>query len=204
MSAQLYRQAKFLLSAVELKQLPSDEGIEVAFAGRSNAGKSSALNTLTQQKKLARTSKQPGRTQAINVFTLDEQRRLIDLPGYGYAKVPQSVKQRWQKTLAEYLEIRQALKGLVLLMDIRHPLKPTDQALIDWAQAAHLPLCIVLTKADKVKRGAAKQALDHVKKTLSNITMPYSLLLFSSLSGQGLTELYAQLDQWFDPIPKNA
>ena len=128
----LYRQAQFLTSAAALNQLPPDEGIEVAFAGRSNAGKSTVLNVLTGQRQLARTSKTPGRTQLINLFTLDEHRRLVDLPGYGFAQVPQSVKLRWQETLSQYLEQRDCLKGLILLMDSRHPLQALDLNLLDW------------------------------------------------------------------------
>lgn len=123
-----YQKATFLTSAPDIKALPADTGIEVAFAGRSNAGKSSALNTLTRQNGLARTSKTPGRTQLINTFALAENQRLIDLPGYGFAKVPLAVKEKWQKALSEYLMKRQSLKGIVVLMDIRHPLKDLDQS----------------------------------------------------------------------------
>ena len=126
-----FRRAAFIQSAPSLTECPDDEGAEVAFAGRSNAGKSSAINTLTGNSKLARTSKTPGRTQLLNFFALDEQRRLVDLPGYGYAKVPQAVKQRWENKLFEYLQKRRSLRGLVLLMDIRHPLQEYDTNLLN-------------------------------------------------------------------------
>ena len=154
-----YSQAKFSISAPDISHLGTDEGIEIAFAGRSNAGKSSALNKLTRQKGLARTSKTPGRTQLINVFKLDENRRLIDLPGYGYAKVPIAIKKKWQKSLGEYLQKRESIKGLVVLMDIRHPFKDLDQDLIHWAVAADLPVLALLTKADKFKSGKRKNQL---------------------------------------------
>ncbi|RJG41964.1 YihA family ribosome biogenesis GTP-binding protein, partial [Streptococcus pyogenes] len=142
MPINLYSKAVFLKSAARVNQLPEDSGYEVAFAGRSNAGKSSALNCLTHNKNLARTSKTPGRTQLINLFSLDEQRRLVDLPGYGYAKVAMEVKLEWQKNLAHYLEARQCLRGLILLMDVRHPLKDLDQILVNWALHRELPVHI--------------------------------------------------------------
>src|SRR5690625_129007 len=150
-----FRQARFLTSAPDLARSTPDTGAEVAFAGRSNAGKSSAINALTNQRKLARTSKTPGRTRLINFFDLGGNRRLVDLPGYGYARVAQSVKQEWQRNLAHYLEARQSLVGLVLLMDIRHPLQDSDRFLVGWAAAAELPVHAVLTKADKLRRGPA-------------------------------------------------
>src|SRR6186997_2086837 len=138
-----YRRAQFLQSAALVKQMPTDLGYEIAFAGRSNAGKSSALNCLTGIRQLARTSKTPGRTQLINLFTLgDEAHRLVDLPGYGYAKVALQIKHDWQKNLAHYLEVRKSLKGLVLLMDIRHPLKDLDKMMIEWACDRELPVHI--------------------------------------------------------------
>lgn len=190
-----FQKAVFLTSAAQLSQLPADTGAEVAFAGRSNVGKSSALNTLTQQKSLARTSKTPGRTQLINFFSLDEQRRLVDLPGYGYAKVSREIKQRWQKTLGEYLESRQSIKGLVLLMDIRHPLKEFDIMMADWASHYCIPMHVLLTKADKLSRNQAASAFATVKKALKgheNI----SIQLFSSLSKAGLAELELKVASW--------
>ncbi len=194
----IYRQAKFLTSAARLSQLPADSGIEVAFAGRSNAGKSSAINTLTQQNSLAKTSKTPGRTQLINLFELDPERRLVDLPGYGYAKVPQAVKQRWQQTLSQYLEQRQCLLGLILLMDIRHPLKDYDVNMLEWASHCELPVHILLTKADKLKRSPALNALQEVRKYLREYYNDnISIQLFSSLKRQGLDEAYSVLDEWY-------
>jgi GTP-binding protein len=192
-----YRRAVFLKSAARLNQSPPDQGIEIAFAGRSNAGKSSALNTLCGQKNLARASKTPGRTQLLNFFTLDEDRRLVDLPGYGYAKVAESIKQQWQQSLADYVEHRQCLRGLILLMDIRHPLKAFDLQMLQWNTHHGLPTHILLTKADKLKRGAAKSTLLKVRKTLSDrpeITMQ----LFSALKHEGIDECHRVLDIWFE------
>lgn len=194
-----YQHAKYLLGAAKIAQLPEDKGIEVAFAGRSNAGKSSALNTLTQQKSLARTSKTPGRTQLINVFTLDEARRLIDLPGYGYAKVPQAMKEQWQAELGRYLQTRQCLHGLVLLMDIRHFLKDTDIQMLQWAASVELPVHCLLSKADKLKSGAKSKALIQCKKQLKEIHPSASVQVFSALKRLGLDQLYAKLDNWYDP-----
>ncbi|MFT4058483.1 MAG: ribosome biogenesis GTP-binding protein YihA/YsxC [Legionella sp.] len=193
-----YSKAVFLKSAARVVHLPDDLGYEVAFAGRSNAGKSSALNCLTGIKGLARTSKTPGRTQLINLFSLDEQRRLVDLPGYGYAKVAMQVKIEWQKHLAHYLEIRQCLRGLVLLMDIRHPLKDLDQMMVDWALNRELPVHILLTKADKLSRGEAKNTLLNVRKYYELASHLISVQTFSSLKKEGVGELIALLNQWFE------
>ncbi|NCX93528.1 MAG: YihA family ribosome biogenesis GTP-binding protein [Gammaproteobacteria bacterium] len=191
-----YQRASFLKSAALLSQLPEDVGIEVAFAGRSNAGKSSVLNVLTQQKGLARTSKTPGRTQLINLFGLEEGRRLVDLPGYGYAAVPEEVKLRWQKTLHRYLEDRNSLKGLVLVMDVRHPLKPFDAAMVEWARQGELPIHILLNKADKLSKSQAIQTLKQVTAALS--TNPFATVqLFSTLTREGLDEFIQKLDHWF-------
>jgi GTP-binding protein len=196
-----YHQAHFITSAASLSQCPSGAGIEVAFAGRSNAGKSSAINMLTNQKQLARTSKTPGRTQLINFFELDAEHRLVDLPGYGYAKVSESVKLNWQKTLEQYLQQRDALAGLILLMDIRHPLKEFDQQMIDWCVESEMPVHILLTKADKLKRGPATSALLQVKKYLKEINKTdadaVTVQMFSSLKRTGLEELVKVLDKWF-------
>lgn len=194
-----YTQATFLKSASRVNQLPEDEGYEVAFAGRSNAGKSSALNCLTGIRQLARTSKTPGRTQLINLFTLtDPSRRLVDLPGYGYAKVSKQTQQDWQANLAEYLEVRQSLKGLVLLMDIRHPLKELDQMMIHWAVRRSLPVHVLLTKADKLSRGQANTALFQVQKYLKALPNEnLSVQVFSSLKKQGVPELIQQMNHWF-------
>jgi len=194
-----YRGARFETSAAKLSQLLADEGMEVAFAGRSNAGKSSAINKICCQKSLARTSKTPGRTQLINFFTLDEQRRLVDLPGYGYAKVSEDIKRRWQQTMEQYLASRQSLQGLILLMDVRHPLKDIDQQLLSWSWNVGMPTHILLTKADKLKRGAAQNTLLKVSKEISENDPAglTSVQLFSSLKGTGLAEIYAVLNGWF-------
>jgi GTP-binding protein len=194
----IFQQASFLISAQQLKQCPADSGWEVAFAGRSNAGKSSALNALTNQKKLARTSKTPGRTQLINFFALDEQRRLVDLPGYGYASVPLKVKEEWQRELAAYLETRQSLKGMILLMDVRHPLQPFDTMMLNWASEGQMPVHILLTKSDKLSHGAAKTALLQVQKAVKGYNNTVSLQLFSALKMSGLDELQAKLVEWLE------
>ncbi|MEI6514156.1 MAG: ribosome biogenesis GTP-binding protein YihA/YsxC, partial [bacterium] len=166
-----YKQAEFLKSAAKVEQLPVDLGYEVAFAGRSNAGKSSALNCLTANGRLARTSKTPGRTQLINLFTVkDEHHRLVDLPGYGYAKVAMQVKLDWQKNLAHYLEVRESLRGLVVLMDSRHPLKDADQLLIQWAVNRQLPIHILLTKADKLSKSQVQQAIILVRQKCGQLS----------------------------------
>ncbi|EWH05845.1 GTP-binding protein [Pseudoalteromonas lipolytica SCSIO 04301] len=191
-----YNTASFVTSAPDISRLPADTGIEVAFAGRSNAGKSSALNTLTDQK-LARTSKTPGRTQLINTFELDADKRLIDLPGYGFAKVPIEMKKKWQKSLGEYLQKRQSLKGIVVLMDIRHPLKDLDRDLIDWAVGSEIPVLALLTKADKLKQGARKAQVLQVRRELSSLEGDITVHAFSSLKGTGLPEVAKKLDEWF-------
>lgn len=193
-----YSKAVFLKSAARVDQLPADLGYEVAFAGRSNAGKSSALNCLTTIKNLARTSKTPGRTQLINLFTIDEERRLVDLPGYGYAKVALQVKHEWQKNLAHYLEVRESLKGLVLLMDIRHPLKDLDQMMIDWALNRQLPVHILLTKSDKLSRSDVKSCVLKVRKHYDLAEHLISVQSFSSLKKEGVEELITQLNRWVD------
>lgn len=191
-----YRHAEFLISAPNLDSCPPDSGAEIAFAGRSNAGKSSAINALTGQSKLARTSKTPGRTQLINFFDLGDNRRLVDLPGYGFAQVPLAVKQAWQRSLEDYLQARASLAGLVVLMDIRHPLQERDRLLIDWATAAELPVHAVLTKADKLKRGGAMSSLHTVEKYLQDNSRASAQCL-SALKKTGLDELAATLDRWF-------
>jgi GTP-binding protein len=192
-----YRQAVFLLGAQHLRQLPADAGIEVAFAGRSNAGKSSALNTITAIKGLARTSKTPGRTQQINLFGLDEGRRLADLPGYGYAKVPPAMREHWRKTLEQYFNTRTCLRGLILLMDVRHPLTEFDQIMLEWCRHRNMPVHVLLTKADKLKRGPASASLQQVRRFLASYPEA-TAQLFSAHNGQGVDEARRQLDHWFD------
>ena len=179
-----------------MSNAPADFGCEVAFAGRSNAGKSSAINALTGNTKLARTSRTPGRTQLINFFTVADQIRLVDLPGYGFAKVPLKVKKEWNKQLERYLQLRQSLKGLILLMDIRHPLKDYDRQMIEWAVKSEMPVHILLTKSDKLKRGPAKSALFAVQKELQKHERWISVQLFSSLSHDGMDELQRTLNWW--------
>jgi GTP-binding protein len=191
-----YRRATFMLSAARLAQCPTDHGAEVAFAGRSNAGKSSAINTICAQTKLARTSKTPGRTQQINFFALDEQRRLVDLPGYGFARIPEELRRAWGRLVEGYLRERQSLAGIVLLMDVRHPLKEQDRQLIRWAAALAIPLHVLLTKSDKLARGAAKSALLAVSRELATVPAT-TVQLFSALDGSGIDEARARLDAWF-------
>ncbi|QJQ95458.1 MULTISPECIES: ribosome biogenesis GTP-binding protein YihA/YsxC [Halomonadaceae] len=201
-----YQTACFLTSAATLAQCPPDSGSEVAFAGRSNAGKSSAINALTQHKALARTSKTPGRTQLINFFSLagGESQRLVDLPGYGFAKVPEQVKLEWQRHLADYLQRRQSLRGLVLVMDVRHPLSEFDETMLGWADEQDMAVHILLTKSDKLKRGAAKESLQKVRNRLREWEDLVSVQLFSSLKREGLDEARQRLDQWLaeDPAPQ--
>ena len=191
-----FQLAEFLTSASKVSQCPLDEGWEVAFAGRSNAGKSSAINSLTQNKKLARTSKTPGRTQLLNFFSLSDQQRLVDLPGYGFAKVPKSVKDAWIKQLEGYLQQRQSLRGLILLMDVRHPLQPFDEQMLGWAVAASMPVHILMTKADKLKKGPAKSAMLQVRAKTQQHSELVSVQLFSALKHTGHKELIAVLNAW--------
>jgi len=195
-AAPRYRDAHFLTSAARLAQCPPDTGWEAAFAGRSNAGKSSAINSLTNNKKLAKTSRTPGRTQLINFFELSDSQRLVDLPGYGFAKVPRSVQQEWTRLMEDYLQKRQCLRGLVLLMDVRHPLQPLDEQLLAWGAAAAMPVHVLLTKADKLKRGAATTALLQVRARLDKHPGQASAQLFSALKHEGHAELGAVLDAW--------
>jgi GTP-binding protein len=192
-----YHQASYHISAPKLDLCPTDSVAEVAFVGRSNAGKSSAINALTGQSKLARTSKTPGRTQLLNYFTLGEGRYLVDLPGFGYAKVPPEMKRKWQQELERYLQKRQSLQGIVLLMDIRHPLKELDEMIVTWCRKAEMPLHVLLTKADKLNFGAAKSTLLQVSKSLQSPF--FSVQLFSALNGQGADELRSRLDAWLSP-----
>jgi GTP-binding protein len=191
-----YRQTRFLKSVPDARQAPPDEGMEVAFAGRSNAGKSSALNVITGQKALARTSKTPGRTRQINFFAVDDRRRLVDLPGYGFAKVSRRIKDDWQRHISRYLETRQSLTGVILLMDIRHPMKEFDRQVLGWCHVAGLPAHVLLTKCDKLKRGPAQAALLSVRQTLASIHPDASVQLFSALKKTGTGEAVQVLDSW--------
>ena len=191
-----YRKVAYLTSAAKLSQCPPDQGWEVAFAGRSNAGKSSAINSLTGNSKLAKTSRTPGRTQLINFFELSGQQRLVDLPGYGFAKVPLAVKREWTKQLENYLQHRQCLRGLILVMDVRHPLEPFDQQMLDWALAANMPVHILLTKADKLKKGPATSTLLKVRARLEPHRELVSVQLFSALKHTGHDQLLDVLNTW--------
>ncbi len=194
-----YHQAKFELSASSPSSLPPELGFEVAFAGRSNSGKSSSLNRVCQQKSLARTSKTPGRTQLINFFSIPDGRYLVDLPGYGYAKVPDKVKRQWQRFIEIYLDTRWTLKGLVLVMDIRHPLKEYDKLMLGWAAKKKLAVHVLLNKSDKLKRGEINNTLFKVKKELKNYNASGAAMTvqtFSASKGDGLDELWSLLDGW--------
>ncbi len=197
-----YNAARYALSAAKLAQLPEDNGFEVAFAGRSNAGKSSAVNALTRRNSLARTSKTPGRTQQIVIFEMDNDRRLMDLPGYGYAKVPEALRKDWKQLMAEYFATRKCLHGVVLLMDVRHPMKPFDEQMLEWSIRNGIPCHVLLTKADKLKRGPAQAALLKLKKTLPELA---SAQLFSAKTRDGVGGLIETLNGWLQlPIEKSA
>jgi len=193
----VYHQAKFLKSSPSLKDTPTDMGKEIAFAGRSNAGKSSAINTLTRQNSLARTSKTPGRTQMLNFFEINEHQRFVDLPGYGYAKVPMEVKTKWHQLMEIYLTKRKSLCGIVLVMDVRHPLTDFDWQMVDWCQHAVLPLHILLTKADKLTFGAGKNTLLQIQRELKDIKIPVTTQLFSALKKTGIDDVHKALDELF-------
>lgn len=195
--ANTLRQAHFICSSPNLEHCPPDLGNEVAFAGRSNAGKSSALNALTLQRKLARTSKTPGRTQQINFFEISEHQRLVDLPGYGYAKVPIKMKVAWQENMESYFEHRDSLRGIVLLMDVRHPFKPFDQLMIEWSKSYEMPLHILLTKSDKLKKGAAKSTLLNAQQVLKSADH-ISVQLFSSTKLDGLKTAQKLIMNWLN------
>ena len=190
-----FDQTCFQTSAATLEDCPADSAAEVAFAGRSNAGKSSAVNVITSLPQLARTSKTPGRTQLINFFFIEEGKYLVDLPGYGYAKVPLERRDKWQFELEKYLRRRKALVGLILLSDIRHPLKKFDRMMIEWAAQANLPLHLLLTKADKLKRGATQKTLLKVEKELTAFDN-VSVQLFSALRNIGVDRVRKVLTRW--------
>ena len=193
-----YSRARFLTSAAATGQLPSARGVtEVAFAGRSNAGKSSAINIICNQRNLARTSKTPGRTRLINFFALDDQRRLVDLPGYGFAKVAQPIRAQWQGLLTDYVEHRECLRGIVLMMDIRHPLRDLDLQMIEWCRTRGLAIHILLTKADKLRRGPARQVLMQVSRELDAYEQ-VTAQLFSALKREGVDEVHGVLDLWLE------
>jgi len=194
-----YNAVRFLQSAETLAQCPPDQGCEIAFAGRSNAGKSSALNTITGHTKLARTSKTPGRTQLLNFFSLHHPDcRLVDLPGYGYAKVSKEQQRTWQQHLNQYLEHRQSLQGLVLVMDIRNPMTEFDLMMLNWAEASQLPVLVLLTKADKLSFGQAKSQLLKLQRQFGSTDGRVQLILFSALKKMGVDEARERLDRMFE------
>lgn len=193
----LFQNATFFISAHHLRDLPPASGIEVAFAGRSNAGKSSALNTLANHNRLAFVSKQPGRTQLINFFTLGDDKHLVDLPGYGYAKVPEAMRAHWQNVLARYLSERTSLGGLVLVMDSRHPLQPLDRQMLDWFCPSGKPVHVLLTKSDKLSRGEAGLTLAKVRKELLAVWGDScTVQLFSSSKKLGVEEAEKIIGAW--------
>lgn len=199
----LFRNAAYFASAHYLRDLPPATGREIAFAGRSNAGKSSAINTLADHNRLAFVSKQPGRTQLINFFSLGEEKYLVDLPGYGYAKVPEAMRAHWQQVLAAYLSERFSLHGLVLVMDARHPLQSLDWQMLNWFLPTGKPVHILLTKSDKQSKNDALKTLRSVKAELAQFNNTITVQLFSSLKKQGVDEADAVIGAWLNPPENN-
>lgn len=195
----LFQNAEFFISAHHLRDLPPATGIEIAFAGRSNAGKSSAINTLANHNRLAFVSKQPGRTQLINFFSLGGDRYLVDLPGYGYAKVPEEMRKHWQLVLSAYLSQRMSLHGLVLVMDSRHPLTPLDRQMLNWFGPTGKPIHVLLTKSDKLSRSEAMKTLLAVRKELQETWDNCTVQLFSSLKKQGVEDAEKVIGAWLNP-----
>jgi len=189
-----YGNATYLTSASRPGQFVADEGREVAFAGRSNAGKSSAINAITGRKGLARTSKTPGRTQLVNFFSLGPDRRLVDLPGYGFAKVPEAMRRGWRHLMEAYFAERSSLAGLVVVMDCRRPMMEGDRQMLAWARQAGCPAHVLLTKADKLSRGKAAAALQAARRELGT---DVSVQLFSALKGSGVEDAREALDGMF-------
>lgn len=189
-----FNAAEFLLSAPGLRECPADEGAEIAFAGRSNAGKSSTINAITRRKSLARTSKTPGRTQALNFFSLGDELRLVDLPGYGFARVPEAMREAWMRRIDDYLRRRTSLRGVVIVMDIRHPMRDFETQMIEWCDQARLRAHVLLNKADKLPRGQAHKTFQSVQQVLS-AKDTCSVQLFSALRGQGLDEARQTIEE---------
>lgn len=192
----LLRTARFLASAHDLHELPPDLGAEVAFAGRSNAGKSSAINALAQRKRLAFVSKTPGRTQTINFFACGADRRLVDLPGYGYAAVPLKERRHWGELIGAYLQSRTSLRGLVLIVDSRHALTPLDQQLLGWHAPSGQPVLVLLTKSDKLGREAGAKALKLAQSLLPKFHPQATPLLFSAVTGTGQRQAHGAIQAW--------
>ena len=197
----LLQNAKFVISANHFNELPEDSGYEIAFAGRSNAGKSSAINTLSNQNRLAYVSKQPGRTQLINFFKIDDDKSLVDLPGYGYAKVPTTIKDHWQKTLPRYLQERESLVGLIIVMDVRRPLTELDIKMLDWFAPRRKPIHILLTKSDKLSRERSLRTLSNIQSEIKQkwgdlYQTKFTVQLFSSLKKKGVEEAECIIKSW--------
>jgi len=200
----LFQEAQFFISADKLTDLPPPSGIEIAFAGRSNSGKSSAINTLANRNRLAFVSKTPGRTQLINFFSLGNDRFLVDLPGYGYAKVPEAMRVHWQSVLSRYLMERESLYGLVLIMDARHPLTPLDHQMLNWFIPTCKPVHVLLTKADKLSKQQAASTLRAVRAELERTYPNCTVQLFSSLKRIGLDEAEAMIGKWLSAPHEDA
>jgi len=192
----VFLQARFLASAAQPRDFPPEAGPELAFAGRSNVGKSSAINALAGRKRLAFFSKMPGRTQTINFFDLGHRARLADLPGYGYASAPKSVRAGWDALVGGYLTRRRSLAAVVVLMDARHPLAPNDRHFLEWLRAVPAPRLVLLSKSDKLTRAEAARTLGATRATLAEAAMPAEVLLFSSKSGEGVDEARGLLERW--------
>ena len=195
--------ARFLMSAAQLEQLPAPDRPEVAFAGRSNAGKSSALNRICAQKQLARVSKTPGRTQLLNFFEVPAG-RLVDLPGYGFAQVPGTVRRDWGALVTGYIQTRESLRGLVLVMDARHPLTDFDRQMLSWAAAQRLPCHVLLTKADKLKFGVQKKTFNEVAAAVPSLHDDVSVQLFSSETGAGVEDARRIVLGWLEAETESA
>ncbi|PTR17090.1 cell division checkpoint GTPase YihA [Nitrosospira sp. Nsp2] len=193
----VFQHASFYTTVNQLRQLPTPDGVEIAFAGRSNAGKSSAINSLTNRSRLAFVSKTPGRTQNLNFFQLGHG-FLVDLPGYGYAKVPSEIRQHWERLLSTYLQTREPLYGMVLIMDVRHPLTPLDRQMLDWFAPTGKPVHVLLTKSDKLSRQQARKTLSQVQALLQNAYPQGSVQLFSSLTREGVEEAATLLGTWLE------
>lgn len=204
----LFQNATFYTTVNHIQDLPPQVGVEIAFAGRSNAGKSSAINTLANRGRLAFVSKTPGRTQHLNYFQLGNGRFLVDLPGYGYAKVPPEIRQHWEQLLSTYLQTRESLHGMVLIMDVRHPLTPLDRRMLDWFAPTAKPVHILLTKSDKLTRQQAGNTLKEVREFLREAYPQCSAQLFSSMAKKGVEEAETILGAWLGleskpkPAPK--
>ena len=196
-----FRKTHFVTSAAKLSQLPDDNGSEIAFIGRSNSGKSSSLNAICDQKHLAKTSRTPGRTRLINLFEVAPGKTLVDLPGYGYAAVPETMKKQWQDSLTQYLQKRRALRGIVITMDIRTPLRDHDRLIIDWSVAANLQTLILLTKADKFGVNKRREAMGELKVQLSEFGGNFTVIPFSALKKIGIDEARTILNRWFSMFP---